>query len=363
MSIPYPSSSLFPGPSLIPDQNPVGFSASVWSPECVGNGRLLIQCAVSESSSFISTVQWQINNNGWVTAATNPGTPSQFSFWVYGDDPLPGTEVLPQWSLEGTYYEAAVDREVVRVTRAGILVPRADSEFDAQNVAGRWFWEDGVLTYNTENGQISDLDVVVTTPAFSEGKKYTLRVRVNGFTVLTEEFTWHWPVRDTVGHIIDTAAPSFLAEVQAARDIYFAHGRFVGDLYSTFDDYSFQCYPSLATWSIPIWEAFLGLPSIISLTTAERRTIIEETVRANGGLRTEFINAVATKAGSSPSVIDDYANYSVVIRLPINGAEPDSEKYRAAAESVISRIKPSGINTSVSYATFIAGISKAGDAL
>jgi hypothetical protein len=282
---------------------------------------------------------------------------------VYGDDPLPGTEVLPQWSLEGSYYEAPIDREVVSVIRAGLVIPRASSESEAQTDPGFWFWEDGVLTYNTADGLISDLDVVVTTPAFAEDKKYTLNVRVDGVTVLTEEFTWHWPVRDTVGHIIDTAAPSFLAEVQAARDIYFAQGRFIGDLYSTFDDYAFQCYPSLATWSIPIWEAFLGLPSIISLTTLERRKIIEETIRANGGLRTEFMNAVATKAGTFPSVIDDYANYSVVIRLPINGTEPDSGKYRAAAESVIDRIKPSGINTSVSYATFIAGISKAGDAL
>jgi hypothetical protein len=256
-----------------------------------------------------------------------------------------------------------VDREVYTVTRDGIAVSRAVSEFEAQNTAGHWYWEDGVLTYNPASGELSELDVVVTTPAFAEGKKYRLRVRANGMNSLDEEFTWHWPVRDTVGHIIDIAAPSFLSETQAARDIYFAHGRFIGDLYSTFDDYVFQCTPSLATWSIPIWEAFLGLPSIVSLSTGERRAVIEETVRSNGGLRTEFMDAVAGKAGSYPTVIDNYANYSVVVRLPINGTDPDSEKYRAAAESIISRIKPSGINTSVSYATFIAGTSKAGDAL
>lgn len=365
MTIPYPASSGFYPAStgVYPNANPDKLSVVIWAPETVGNGRLLAVCNVAPDSTIINDVQWRIGNYEWVTVAENVAVPSNFSFWVYGDDPLPGTDVVPQWEFDGSVWVAEVDREVIFVNHDGQRVEKASSFLEVQNISNRWYWEDGVVYYYPISGNPSDSDSVVTTPAFAEGKTYRLQVRVNGVIKVDEEFVWHWPVRDTVGHMVDISAPSFLSEVQTARDIYFAQGRSIGDLYSTFDDYLFQCYPKTATWSIPIWESLLGLPSIVSLSLPERRSLVEETVRGNGGMRTEFMQAVSRQVGSTPTVTDNYANYSSLIRIPLSGTDPESQKYRAAAESVINRIKPSGISVSVSYATFVAGVSKAGDAL
>lgn len=361
MTVPFPSLTEYPSDALFPNPVPTKVNLNLWRPETVGNGRLLVVGEIQDTTGYINSIDWQLDNYGWVTAVSEPGRPSSFSFWVYGDDPLPGTEFQPIWSHEGSHWEAFVDREVVYLKRLNQRVTKATSALQVSVMPDLWFWEDGVLYYS---GPTPDSTVIpVTTPAFSEGTQYRVRVRIAGVVMADETFVWHWPVRDVVGHMIEIAAPSFLSEVQAARDIYFAQARTIGDLYSNFDDYIFQCYPSLATWSIPLWESLLGLPSIISLSTQDRRAVIEETVRSNGARRTEFMNAIARQVGAYPSVIDNYSDYSTVIRLPINGSDPDSAKYRSAAEAVIERIKPSGINVSVSYATFIAGVSKAGDAL
>jgi hypothetical protein len=363
MTVPFPSASVYPSASSYPDIIPFGIDILIWNPECIGNGRMLVLCDVSSASSTVSSIDWRINTGEWVTAASNVESPSSLSFWVYGYSPLPGTDPNPIWETDGSVFVSESEREVVEFTHNGERVPQAASLFDVDNTPNRWYWEDGVTYYNPNSGNVSPYDVPITTPAFSEGVRYRLEIRVNGFTVLDEQFVWHWPVRDTVGHIIDIAAPAFLAETQAARDIYFAHGRAIGDIYSAFDDYFFQSYPSLATWSIPIWESLLGLPSIVSLSLSERRSLVEETARGNGGFRAEFMRAIERQVGSMPLISDNYANYSTLIRLPLSGTDPDSAKYRAAAESVIERIKPSGISVSVSYATFISGVSKAGDAL
>lgn len=360
MTVPYPSLTQYPSSSLYPNVLPSSLDLVFWRPEAVGNGRLLITGEINDLTGYVSSIDWQLDNHGWVTAITEPGVPSSFSFWVYGDDPLPGTEISPQWEPSGSHYEAFIDREVVVVKTSSGRVAKAASSLQVSVSPNLWFWEDGILYYS---GPLTSDLVIVTTPAFTEGNAYRVRIRVSGVVVLDESFVWNTTVRDVASHIIDIAAPSFLSEVQAARDIYFAQGRTIADLYATFDDYLMQCYPAHATWSIPIWESLLGLPSIVSLTTQERRAIIEETVKSNGGFRTQLMAAIGRQVGSPPTVIDNYANYSTVIRLPVSGTDPNSAKYRSAAESVISRIKPSGINVSVSYATFIAGVSKAGDAL
>lgn len=364
MAIPFPSTGIYPATSQYPDTTPIGLDIQVWRPECVGNGRLLIAGRLLQTSGPISSIEWQLNNGEWRSGVISPSPASSFGFWVYGDDPLPGTEVSPEWIQIDNHWEAPVDRRVLRITRTGTLVPLEQDAPSVNGTANSWYWEDGILYYHPASGGPNDFDVVVTTPAFSEGNEYTLKIRANGVVQAGESFVWHWPVRNTAAHMVDVSAPSFLKETQAARDIYFAQSRMIADVYSAIDDYLFQTFPEYATWSIPVWENFLGLPSLVSLPLADRRTTIVETIRGNGGARDVFFSAIADQIGGAlPSVIDNYSAYSTVVRLPISGTSADAAKYRAAVATLIQRTKPSGINVSVSYATYIAGVSRAGDAL
>lgn len=364
MPVPFPSTTgVYPSASLYPDTVPIGTGLDLWKPECVGNGRLLVSGRLLQSSGAVDSIEWEVNNQGRNVGIANPDTGQPYGFWVYGTDPLPGTEVSPQWLQVGSHWEAAVDRRVVYVKRNDALVGQESSPSFVDHTPDSWAWDDGILYYRPLSGPPTEFDVVVTTPSFSTGKEYRVRLWADGVEQADETFIWHWPVRNTVAHMIDVSAPSFLKETQAARDIYFAQARAIADIYSCIDDYFFQTFPEYATWSVPLWENFLGLPSLVSLPLSDRRTTIVQTVRGNGGSRDYFFSAIAQQIGSSPSVIDDYLNYATVVRLPISGTSPDAEKYRAAVAAIIDRTKPSGINVSVSYATYIAGVSRAGDAL
>ena len=336
----------------------------VWQPETVGNGRLLIVGSIASTSDDPEAIRWRVNGQQWEVGVAETNVPEEFSFWVHGYRQLPGTEFEPEWISVGNHFEALSDREVLYLTTQGAsLIPKQTSAANVDVTPDSWFWEDGILYYRPLSVGVPS-SVPVTTPSFGESESHRLEIETQSGAVLFDEtFTWNWPVRDTVSHLINTAAPSFLSETQAARDIYFAQARAIADIYSIFDDYALQSFPSSATWSVPIWEQFLGLPSLVGLPTQDRATFIEESIRGIGGLRTEFFNALADQIGTQITVTDDYENYNVVVRLNLSGTDPAAAKYRAAAEALISRIKPAGIQTSVSYATFIAGVSRAGDAL
>lgn len=336
----------------------------VWQPETIGNGRLLVVGSIANISDNPSSIQWRVNGQQWETGVSSTSVPDEFSFWVHGYRQLPGTEFQPEWISVSNHFEAPSDREVLYLTtQNGDLIPKAANVAAVNTTQNSWFWEDGIIYYRTLSGE-EPTSIPVTTPSFDEGDTVRLEIKTNSGTVLFDEtFIWHWPVRDTVSHLIETAAPSFLSETQAARDIYFAQARAIADIYSIFDDYALQSFPSFATWSVPLWEELLDLPSLISLSTQERAGIVEESIRGVGGLRTEFFDALNDQVGTQVAVSDDYANYNVVFRLNLSGTDPAAAKYRSAAEALISRIKPAGIQTSVSYATFISGVSRAGDAL
>jgi len=343
---------------------PLVVNIPVWQPNTVGNGRLLIIGDISSVSTNPSNIRWRVNGQDWETGVSSTSVPDEFAFWVHGYSPLPGTEFEPAWSPVSNHFEASSDREVLYLTNPSrSLIPKASSAAAVDTTPNSWFWEDGVIYFHPLGDSVSG-EVPVTTPSFAESESVRLEIQTAGGDVLFDEtFVWNWPVRDIVSHMIDTAAPSFLSDTQAARDIYFAQARAIGDIYSIYDDYALQSFPSQATWAVPVWEQFLGLPSLVSLSTQERSQIIEESIRGVGGLRTEFFKSLNEQVGSSIVVTDNYSTYNVVFRLNLSGTDADAAKYRSAAESLISRIKPAGIQTSVSYATFVSGVSRAGDAL
>lgn len=336
----------------------------VWQPETVGNGRLLIIGSIASVSDNPQSIRWRVNGQPWETGVSATDVPDEFSFWVHGYRQLPGTEFEPEWIAVDNHFEAPSAREVLYLTtQAASLIPKQTSIANVDATPNSWFWEDGIVYYRPLVGEQPN-SVPVTTPSFGEGESHRLEIQTQSGAVLFDEtFSWNWPVRDTVSHLIDTTAPSFLSETQAARDIYFAQARAIADIYSIFDDYALQSFPSSATWSVPLWEELLDLPSLVSLSTQERARIVEESIRGVGGLRTEFFDALDDQIGTQVTVTDDYGNYNVVFRLNLSGTDPAAAKYRSAAEALIARIKPAGIQTSVSYATFISGISRAGDAL
>ncbi len=336
----------------------------VWQPETIGNGRLLVIGSIASISENPNLIRWRVNGQDWETGVAATSAPDEFSFWVHGYRPLPGTEFEPEWISVGNHFQAPSDREVLYLTtQDASLIPKGTSAANVDETPNSWFWESGIIYYRPLSGE-QPLSVPVTTPAFGESEAHRLEIQTQAGVVLFDEtFTWHWPVRDTVSHLVNTTAPSFLSETQAARDIYFSQARAIADLYSTFDDYALQSFPSYATWSVPLWEELLDLPSLVSLSTQERAQVVEESIRGVGGLRTEFFNSLGEQIGTQVTVTDDYGNYNVVFRLNLSGTDPDAAKYRSAAEALVSRIKPAGIQTSVSYATFIAGVARAGDAL
>lgn len=336
----------------------------VWVPETVGNGRLLVVGSISSASTNPSSIKWRVNGQDWETGVSSTTVPMEFSFWVHGYAPLPGTEFDPKWTEVSNHFEAASDREVLYLTTSTrSLITKAASAAAVDSTPDSWFWESGTLYYHPNASEISG-EVAVTTPSFAEDESVRLEIQTYGGDVLFDEtFVWHWPVRDVVGHMTDIAAPSFLSQTQAARDIYFAQARAIADVFSIYDDYALQAFPSYATWAVPVWEEVLGLPSLVSLSTQERSSIIESSIRGVGGLRTELFAAMSNQVDTGYTVTDNYSTYNVVFRLNLSGTDAAAAKYRSAAESLLSRIKPSGVQTSVSYATFIAGISTAGDAL
>ena len=344
----------------------VAVSLPVWRPECSGNGRLLLIGDVLPTSDEIDAIQWRVNGSPWVTGASSLDAPSKFSFWTYGQSPLPGTEVSPQWQDMGGYYEAVVYRPVEYITRVGALV--ANVAFGSvASTLGSWAQSGDTIRYRPVDGVAPSDDVVlVIAPAFDDGQTYTLEVRadVSGSytTLASETFTWTLPTRDVSGHMMDVVAPSYVGQMQTARDLMYAQGRAIGDVYSAFDDYLQQSYPERATWALPVWESFFDVPTIEGATTQRRRAALAEIVRGQRGFRTALFQSIDAASGAQgTSIVDTYGNYRVDIRLPLSGTDPAAATTRAAAESVISRLKPAGIEVVVSYASFIAGVSTAGD--
>lgn len=346
----------------------VEINIDVWRPECVGNGRLLLTGEVLPTSDVVDSLEWSVSGSPWHTCADSVDVPSTFACWTHGASVLPGTDEYPEWVDQGTYYEAIVYRPVVYVTRSGAFVDEV-AFGSVGSTDGSWSQDGDTIRYRPVDGAAPDESVsVVIMPSYEEGRAYSLTVRaLSGSTyttLLEEEFTWTLVTRDVSGHMMDVVAPSYIGQMQVARDIMFAQGMMVADAYSVFDDYMQQGYAATATWSIPIWESLLGLPSIATLDTASRRAAIAEVVRNGRGLRPDFFAAVES-AISTPgvTVTDTYSNYRVDVRLPLSGTSSADADIRASAESVISRLKPAGVEVIVGYSTFLADISQAGDPL
>ena len=208
-----------------------------------------------------------------------------------------------------------------------------------------------------------DLQVVYDA-VYETGNNYELEVAVvpAGGSVATvsglQHMTWRTEVVNSVDHMIDQSAPSVLAPGTNMQALYTALAKGVGDLAAAAEDAAYQTLPELATWAVPIWEEQVGIPPNNRIPLDKRVAAVMARLTTRGGTRGSFFDLVDEIVGTGSLVTDIYDSYRVNIRLSLV-----NQILRERAEELIKEIKPLGINVVVSYGSFIAGISVAGDSL
>jgi hypothetical protein len=200
-------------------------------------------------------------------------------------------------------------------------------------------------------------------PPFHQGNAYILEIRVvkdlEEWTIFSETFDWWWTVREVVERFHSVYKPDFLTGAELASGLYTVHAKAMADLLAFYEDCFLQSVPAKATWAIGLWEAQLNLPTYPEEPLANRRAlVVTRRYGASDAARTEFIQTISGPLGGSATLVDNYPDYSVAVRLPAN----PGGALRRALEEIIDQVKPAGINVVLApEGVFLAGISEAGD--
>lgn len=199
---------------------------------------------------------------------------------------------------------------------------------------------------------------------FQEGSEYTVDVRVtlpgpSTTVAITDTFIWHLTVQDTFARMKSVLVPQVLQDSATALTLFRAWAWAIGDLEAFFEDVTRQTFPVQATWALNLWEEELGIPSsdVASATIEQRRAFAMAKRTRRAGSRTDFFRALSTIT-TDLVITDQYA----LQRLDLRIGSVD-ELLQARLEALIADIKPAGIEVTISYGSFLADISEAGDVL
>lgn len=112
-------------------------------------------------------------------------------------------------------------------------------------------------------------------------------------------------------------------------------------VYSDFDeaqkDLESQLFIETATWCLPLWEKFLGLPIAFEKPIEERRSKIKSRLRGYGTSTKELIKNIALSFNNGDlEVTEDNPNYTVSIEfVSALGVPSNIDDLKAAVKVVI----------------------------
>lgn len=334
-----------------------------WRPASVGNGRMWMAGTVDLSSPDITLIQWRIDGSDWITGASGIAAGEDFGFYIMGDAPSEwGTVTIQQgWSQPtGTYYTYGVANEPHFVFMGPARLTRAASV--GALAGGQWFWANETLYVRTIGDVLPGVVEARVDPIFVRGSTYHVEILAtdiaNATAVLADEqVLWEFDVDNNIDRFMQIMLPSAFSDSEFARSVFRMYARQMADLGVLYQDVAAQFNPLSATWGLGMWEEMLGLPTRRGVSFGDRRLLINGR-RSLGSSKTEFYDSI-TEVSGPIEVTDYYNDYRIVLRL----ATADDAQLRNAVERMIDEKKPVGIIVDVSYSSFRAGISEAGDTL
>lgn len=145
--------------------------------------------------------------------------------------------------------------------------------------------------------------------------------------------------------------PAYYRESLETAAILDTLGEATGLCGDALEDLKIQFFPSTATWSLPLWEKKLGIPTDVGHSEAERRAEIRRKLVARGPVTAATVEELGTAYTGYPARVVVYDDYSFVLELL--GDKPGfvtldlTEFYR-----VIEEIKPAHLAFRVSALTW-----------
>lgn len=121
-----------------------------------------------------------------------------------------------------------------------------------------------------------------------------------------------------------------------AADMQAGYQNVVDELWADAQDATAQLFVATATWSLDMWEAYLCLPTDISLTDAVRRERIISKLRGSGISTRALVEKVAESYYNGEcEVTEQFAAYTFSVKfLSSRGKPPGLKQLQAAIEDV-----------------------------
>ena len=118
-----------------------------------------------------------------------------------------------------------------------------------------------------------------------------------------------------------------------------------------YEDLKAQIYPLTATWSLPLWEAALGLVSESDTPIEQRRAMVCSALDAVGTTTEAVIEALASRTGYQAHVTVDSADYSFTVRF--SGVSSQFARInREQLIEAIERVKPAHLRCIIAGVTW-----------
>ena len=131
--------------------------------------------------------------------------------------------------------------------------------------------------------------------------------------------------------------PSFYQESKVVNNLMLEESNELGDISLATQDLLYQFFISTATWGLVHWENTAGIPTDLSLSYEDRRSLITAKLRGTGTVNKAMITNVATSFVRGSVVVHEVpANHEINIEfIDENGIPSNIDLIKQALQEII----------------------------